>query len=92
MTKIKKLTTTTLAVVFLAGSLGLAGCGGVSEEEMAELNALRSEVSSLGTELNSLKSEKTKLEREVAEMEAKLEQCAKDKEATTKNLQSLQQK
>ena len=28
-------------------------------------------------------------EEEVAEMEAKLEQCAKDKEATTKNLQSL---
>ncbi|MDX1700677.1 MAG: hypothetical protein R3250_08675 [Melioribacteraceae bacterium] len=89
MTKIKKLTTTTLAVVFLAGSMGLAGCGGVSEEEMAQLNALRSEVSSLGTEVNSLKSEKTKLEREIAEMEAKLEQCAKDKEATTKNLQSL---
>ena len=89
MTKIKKLTTTTLAVVFLAGSMGLAGCGGVSEEEMAQLNALRSEVSSLGTEVNSLKSEKTKLEREIAEMEAKLEQCAKDKEATTKNLKSL---
>lgn len=89
MTKIKKLTTATLAVVFLAGSIGLAGCGGVSEEEMAQLNALRSEVSSLGTEVNSLKSEKTKMEREIAEMEAKLEQCAKDKEATTKNLQSL---
>ena len=89
MTKIKKLTATTLAVVFLAGSMGLAGCGGVSEEEMAQLNALRSEVSSLGTEVNSLKSEKTKLEREIAEMEAKLEQCAKDKAATKKNLQSL---
>lgn len=89
MTKIKKLTTTSLAVVFLVGSLGLAGCGGVGEEQMAQLNALRSEVSSLGTEVNSLKSEKTKLEREVAEMEAKLAQCAKDKQATTKNLQSL---
>ena len=88
MTKIKKLTTTSLAVAFLAGSLSLTGCG-VSEEQMAELNALRNEVSSLGTEVNSLKSEKTKLEREVAEMEAKLEQCAKDKEATTKNLQKL---
>jgi len=89
MSKIKKLFTTSLAVVFLAGSIGLAGCGGVSEEQLAELNALRSEVSSLGTEVNSLTSEKTKLQREVAEMEAKLEQCAKDKEATTKNLQSL---
>jgi len=88
MTKIKKLTTTCLAVVFLAGSIGLAGCG-VSEEEMAQLNALRSEVSSLGTEVNSLKSEKTKLEREVAEMEAKLEQCARDKAATTENLNNL---
>ena len=88
MTKIKRLFTTSMAVVFLVGSIGLTSCG-VSEEQMAELNALRSEVSSLGTEVNSLKSEKTKLEREVAEMEAKLAQCAKDKEATTKNLQSL---
>ncbi len=88
MTKTKKLLTTSLAVVFLAGSLTLTGCG-VSDEEIAQLNALRSEVSSLGTEVNSLKSEKTKLEREVAELEAKLAQCAKDKKATTKNLQSL---
>jgi len=88
MTKIKKLFTTSLAVLFLAGSVGLTSCG-VSDEQMAELNALRSEVSSLGEEVNALKSDKTKLQREVAEMEAKLEQCAKDKEATTKNLQSL---
>ncbi|MCB0746776.1 MAG: hypothetical protein KDC52_06690 [Ignavibacteriae bacterium] len=89
MNKIKKHITTSLAVVFLAGSLSLAGCGGIGDEEMAQLNALRSEVSALGTEVNTLKSEKTKLEREVAEMEAKLAQCAKDKEATTKNLQKL---
>ncbi|MFZ1288824.1 MAG: hypothetical protein WAR79_01945 [Melioribacteraceae bacterium] len=89
MTKIKKLLTTSLAVVFVAGSIGLTGCGGVSDEQMAELNALRSEVSALGTEVNSLKSEKTKLEREIAEIEAKLAQCAKDKEATTANLQKL---
>ena len=80
---------TSLVALILAGSLILAGCGGVSDEEMAQLNALRSEVSSLGTEVNSLKSEKTKLEREIAEMEAKLAQCAKDKEATSANLQKL---
>lgn len=89
MRKLKNLFTTSLAVVFLAGSLSLAGCGGVSEEQLAQLDALRSEVASLGTEVNSLKSEKTKLEREIAEMEAKLAQCAKDKEATAKNLQNL---
>ena len=89
MTKIKKLITTSLAIAFVAGSIGLTGCGGVSDEEMAQLNALRSEVSSLGTEVNSLKSDKTKLEREIAEMEAKLAQCAKDKEATSANLQKL---
>lgn len=89
MTKTKKLFTTSLAVVFLAGSLTFTGCGGVGEEELAQLNALRSEVSSLGEEVNSLKSEKTKLEREIAEIEAKLDQCAKDKEATAQMLKNL---
>lgn len=88
MTKIKNLFSTSLAVMLIVGSIGLTSCG-VSDEEMAQLNSLRDEVSSLGTEVNSLKSEKTKLEREIAEMEAKLAQCQKDKEAAAKNLQSL---
>ena len=44
---------------------------------------------SLEKEVNSLKSEKTTLEREIAEKNAKLEQCAKDKAETQKNLQKM---
>jgi chromosome segregation ATPase len=89
MKRIKNLFTTSVMMALVVGTLTLQSCGGVSEEEFAELHALRNEVSALGTEVNSLKSEKTKLEREIAEMEAKLAQCARDKEETTKNLNSL---
>ncbi len=89
MTKIKSLLSTSVAVLLVAGTIGLTGCGGVSEEQLAQLDALRSEVSSLEKEVNSLKSEKTKLERELAEKQSKLEQCANDKAATKKNLEKI---
>ncbi len=89
MTKIKSLLSTSVAVLLVAGTIGLTGCGGVSEEQLAQLDALRSEVSSLEKEVNSLKSEKTKLERELAEKQSKLEQCANDKAATKKNLEKF---
>jgi len=86
MLKAKKALTTAVATLMLAGMVSFVGCGGVSEEDMANLNAVRSEVKSLEKEVNSLKSEKTKLEREIAEQSAKLEQCAKDKAETQANL------
>lgn len=89
MTRLKGLLSSSLIVLFGAVILSVTGCGGVSEEEMAQLQALRQEVSSLNSEVNSLRSEKTKLEREMGEQKAKLEQCAKDKEETRKNLESL---
>jgi chromosome segregation ATPase len=89
MKKIKRLVSISITSALLVGTLSLTSCGGVSEEQYAELNALRSEVTALETEVNSLTSEKTKLEREIAEMEAKLAQCAKDKAETSKNLKNL---
>jgi uncharacterized protein (DUF3084 family) len=88
MTKIKNLFTTSLVIALLVVSLGLAGCG-LSDEQIAELDALRTEVTSLGQEVNSLKSEKTQLERELAEMQSKLDKCAQDKETTQMNLEKL---
>jgi len=67
----------------------LTGCGGLSEAQMEELKALRSEVSSLEAEAKSLKDERAKLEREVAEKNAKLQQCAKEKAETSANLSKL---
>ena len=64
----------------------MTSCGGLSYEQIAELDALRNEVTALEKEVNGLKSEKTKLEREMAEKNAKLEQCQKEQDTAKKNL------
>ena len=55
MTYFKKLFNSALIVVLLVGAFSITACGGVSEEEMAQLNELRSEVSALEGEINKLK-------------------------------------
>ncbi len=89
MVKLKKVLSSAVVIALFAGMIGFTGCSGVSEEEMAELEALRSEVKSLEKEVNSLKSEKAALEREIAEKNAKLDQCAKQKDETKANLQKM---
>ena len=89
MKNIQKQVSSVLAVALCAGMLSFTACSGVSEEQIAELQALQSEVKSLEKEVNSLKSEKTKLEREIAEQNAKLDQCAKDKAETEENLKKI---
>lgn len=89
MVRLKKALNLSIAVLMVAGMIGLAGCSGVSEEQMAELQALRQEVSALDSETQDLKNEKSRLEREIAELNAKLEQCAKDKEQTKANLEKM---
>ncbi len=85
----KKIINLGLALVLVAGIIGFTGCSGVSEEQMAELDALRSEVKALEKEVGSLKTEKAAIEREIAEKNAKLDQCAKEKAETKKNLEKL---
>lgn len=88
MTKFKGLLK--LSVVgFAAGVISFAGCGGIGDEEMQQLENLRQEVSSLQSSVDGLRQEKTKLERELGEQNARLEQCAKDKEQTKRNLEKL---
>jgi predicted nucleic acid-binding Zn-ribbon protein len=71
-------------------SIGLlAGCGGLSEAQIAELNALRDEVKSLETEANSLKDQKSQLESEIQTINRKLAECNKQKEETKANLEKL---
>lgn len=89
MTNMKKMMSKGIILALFVGMLGVTGCSGVSEEQMAELEALRSEVSALEREVNSLKSEKAAIEREIAEKNAKLDECAKAKAETQKNLQQL---
>ena len=89
MSKMKKIFGTGLAVALFVGMLGITGCSGISDEQVAELEALRSEVKSLEKEVNSLKSEKAAIEKEIAEKNAKLDECAKLKAETKKNLEKM---
>jgi peptidoglycan hydrolase CwlO-like protein len=85
----KRISNLALVLSLMAGIIGFSGCSGVSEEKMAELDALRSEVKALDKEVGSLKAEKAAIEREIAEKNAKLDQCAKEKSETKKNLEKL---
>jgi septal ring factor EnvC (AmiA/AmiB activator) len=78
-----------LVVVMIAGVIGFAGCSGVSDEQIAELEALRAEVKALNKEVGSLKDEKAALEKEIADKNAKLDQCAKLKAETKANLEKI---
>lgn len=86
---VKRIINSALVVVLVAGIIGFTGCSGVSEEQMAELEALRSEVKALEKEAGSLKNEKAAIEREIAEKNAKLDQCAKEKAEVKKNLDKI---
>jgi len=77
----------TLFVSF--ATISFVGCSGVSEEQFAELDALKAEVKALDSEVSSLDSEKTKLEREIAEKSAKLDQCKRDQDETKTNLKKI---
>lgn len=78
-----------MAAILVAGMITVTGCGGVTEEQLAQLDALREEVTALSKETNALKSEKTKLEREIAEQKAKLDECNKLKADTEANLKKI---
>ncbi|MDP3442119.1 MAG: hypothetical protein Q8T08_04595 [Ignavibacteria bacterium] len=82
----KKLLGTALVIALIFGA---TACSGVSQEQLAELEALRSEVKALEREVNGLKSEKASIEKEIAEKNAKLDQCAKEKADVKKNLEKL---
>ncbi len=89
MTKMKRLFGTGFIIALFIGMLAVTGCSGISEEQVAELEALRSEVKALEKEVKSLKSEKAALEKEIAEKNAKLDECAKQKAETKKNLEQM---
>jgi len=75
---------------FAIVTMGFVGCGGgVSEEQLAQLEALKKEVTSLEKEANSLKDERSAIEKELAEKNKKLEECAKLKQETKANLEKL---
>lgn len=72
------------------GALMLSGCGGVTEEQLAQLEAKKKEVKSLEMQANGLREEKARLEKEIADKEKKLVECNKLKQETQANLQKIQ--
>jgi septal ring factor EnvC (AmiA/AmiB activator) len=75
--------------VMFIGIAMFAGCGGVSDAQYAELNALREEVKSLEAQANSLKDQKAQLESDIQTVNRKLAECNKQKEETKANLEKL---
>ncbi len=79
-----------IAVLLLASlPIVLVGCGGVSEEQLAQLEQLKKEVASLQKEANTLKGERDSLEKQIAEKNKKLEECTKLKQEVQSNLNKM---
>lgn len=79
MAKSKNMFMALFMAVLFAGSTFLVGCGGgVSEEQMQQLNDLKAEVESLQSQVNAKQNEKSQLERQVADKDAKIRQYLND--------------
>ena len=89
MSLIKSFRTPVIAAVMFVSITLLAGCGGLSEAQIAELNSLREEVKSLESEASSLRDQKAQLESEIQTINRKLAECNKQKEETKANLEKL---
>ena len=89
MSLLKNFRTPILAAVLFVSMAMVAGCGGLSEAQIAELNALREEVKSLEADANSLRDQKSQLETEIQTINRKLAECNKQKEETKANLEKL---
>ena len=74
MAKMKNLFFILLTVVALTGSTFLVGCGGVSDEQMQQLNDLKAEVDALQSQVNAKNDEKSGLQKQIADQEAKLKE------------------
>lgn len=76
-----------LTVSALSGSTFLVGCGGVSEEQMQQLNDLKAEVDALQSQVNAKNDEKSNLQKQVADMDAKIQEFQGMAETVRKNCQ-----
>lgn len=75
----RSITLSLFMALLFAGSTFLVGCGGgVSEEQMQQLNDLKAEVESLQSQVNAKQNEKSQLERQVADKDAKIRQYLND--------------
>ncbi len=81
----------TSAILVLLASFTLVSCSsGPSEEELAQLEALKAEVASLQKQVDQKKAEKSDLEKQIAEKQAQLDAAQKNLDAAKGRLQSQQ--
>jgi outer membrane murein-binding lipoprotein Lpp len=87
MAKMKKMFFILFTVIALSGSSFLVGCGGLSEEQIQQLNDLKAEVDALQSQVNALNDEKSGLQRQVADEDAKIKEWQDLAEAVRRNCQ-----
>lgn len=87
MAKMKNLFFVLLTVVMLAGSTFIVGCGGLSDEQIQQLNDLKAEVDALQSQVNAKNDEKSGLQKQIADKEAEIKLLQDNAEAVRKNCQ-----
>ncbi len=76
---------------FLTATLIIAGCSsGPSEDELAQLEALKAEVASLQKDVDAKQAEKASLQKQIADKQAELAAATKEQDATRERLKSQQ--
>ncbi|HTX17063.1 MAG TPA: hypothetical protein VMG34_00260 [Bacteroidota bacterium] len=81
----------TVGAAFLGLVFVIAGCSsGPSEEELAQLEALKAEVASLQKEVSAKQAEKEGLQKQIADKNAELAAAMKEQDATRERLKSQQ--
>lgn len=75
MARIKNMFFVLLTVGFLSGLV--AGCGGVSEEQLKQLNDLKAEVEALQSQVNAKEAERNALLKQIADKVAKIKDYEK---------------
>lgn len=83
MAKMKNLFFVLLTVVMFSSFL--VGCGGVSEEQMQQLNDLKAEVDALQSQVNAKQDEKSNLQKQIADKEASIKELQGIADATRRN-------
>lgn len=87
MAKMKNLFFVLLTVVMLAGSTFIVGCGGLSDEQIQQLNDLKAEVDALQSQVNAKNDEKSGLQKQIADQEAEIKLMQDNAEAVRRNCQ-----
>jgi len=83
MARIKNMFFVLLTVAFLSGLV--AGCGGVSEEQLKQLSDLKAEVESLQSQVSAKEGEKSSLQKQIADKDAKIKDFQKQMDAAKAN-------